>query len=519
VTPPKAPDTNGSEEGTKPALNAGGLYAGFEAYRTPAEADYQHLLTSGMVVPDTNVLLNLYRYNDETRKDFFNVLSRIGDHLWVPHQVIAEFWNNREAVLRDPQGADATTQSLTSYRDGATGAIRAWSNRVRPQTEVRDNLIDSLTRSFQEVIDTVTELADEEAPEFARDTSKDRILTGLEPILHGRIGRPFTDAEHAEAVEEAARRRDAKEPPGYKDANKPGIDWAGDYLMWAQTLREAQGRKQDVLIVTGDVKDDWWRRENGEIRGPLPYLVNEMQEVAGTRLFMIRPESLLPYARQILDVDVREESVQDIERVAEGESGGWTSEAMNDFLSELYIVGWRTQEAVIRTAALRGGFIERETVYELGGYSEGRQLKGFTRPINRITREFRQNGKISESAIDVLQTEYEASGDMPAGWASGFRVPEVLIPLVLGWHDSWSAPMREPEPGIVAAALEDFRALGHDVDDSVREDDAWGQTRWPCRSCGSALTLVGLDGRWVSASGRGNCPGRAETDGGPGSGA
>ncbi len=46
-----------------------GLYDGFEAYRTPTEVDYRRLLTSGLVVPDTNVFLNLYRYNDETRTD------------------------------------------------------------------------------------------------------------------------------------------------------------------------------------------------------------------------------------------------------------------------------------------------------------------------------------------------------------------------------------------------------------------------------------------------------------------
>jgi hypothetical protein len=90
MTAPNAADADGPEEATKRAVDAGGLYDGFEAYRTAAETDYRHLLTNGIVVPDTNVLLNLYRYNEETRKDFFNVLSRLGNHLWVPHQVIAE---------------------------------------------------------------------------------------------------------------------------------------------------------------------------------------------------------------------------------------------------------------------------------------------------------------------------------------------------------------------------------------------------------------------------------------------
>jgi hypothetical protein len=46
-----------------------GLYDDFEAYRTATDADYQRLLTSGLVIPDTNVFLNLYRYDVPTRDD------------------------------------------------------------------------------------------------------------------------------------------------------------------------------------------------------------------------------------------------------------------------------------------------------------------------------------------------------------------------------------------------------------------------------------------------------------------
>jgi hypothetical protein len=70
-------------------------------------------------------------------------------------------------------------------------------------------------------------------------------------------------------------------------------------------------------MVTGDVKEDWWRREHGELRGPRPELVDEMRVSAGVRLFMIRPETLLLYGSQVLQVKVREESVEDIERVTQ----------------------------------------------------------------------------------------------------------------------------------------------------------------------------------------------------------
>src|SRR5947208_978041 len=73
------------------AETLGGIYDGFEAYRTPTESDYATLLTSGMIVLDTNVLIDLYRYHKQTRDEFLLVLDNIKERLWFPHQVIKEF--------------------------------------------------------------------------------------------------------------------------------------------------------------------------------------------------------------------------------------------------------------------------------------------------------------------------------------------------------------------------------------------------------------------------------------------
>lgn len=48
----------------------------------------------------------LYRYHDQTRDDLLSVLNALGNQLWVPHQVMAEFWGSREAVLKDPRGTE-----------------------------------------------------------------------------------------------------------------------------------------------------------------------------------------------------------------------------------------------------------------------------------------------------------------------------------------------------------------------------------------------------------------------------
>jgi hypothetical protein len=316
MTDPKNTSAHTPSKADRPAQQAnGGLFDGFEAYQTPTEADYRRLLTDGIVVPDTNVFLNLYRYNIQTRSDLFAVLMALGDRLWIPHQVAVEFWRNREAELQDPRDISITVRDLASQRDKSISIFRTWANRVDLREERTAQLVGVLTQAFATIITAVTELADNDALDFSRNTNKDAVLLALEPIMRGRIGSALDKHEYAEAIVEAKRRADSKIPPGFKDSGKGPLLSAGDYLVWLQIIRHAKIEQRDVLFVTGDTKEDWWRKVRGELRGPLPELVEELKDQASVRLFMLRPKSLLLQARQALRIKVHDESVQDIERV------------------------------------------------------------------------------------------------------------------------------------------------------------------------------------------------------------
>ncbi len=76
-------------------MHGQGLFDGFEAYRTPSDADYESVLRRGLIALDTNVLLDLYRMNARVRKDMMTVLHTLKDRIWIPQQVIVEFWRNR----------------------------------------------------------------------------------------------------------------------------------------------------------------------------------------------------------------------------------------------------------------------------------------------------------------------------------------------------------------------------------------------------------------------------------------
>lgn len=56
--------------------------------------------TDTIFVFDTNVLLNLYSYTEQTREDFFSLLDIVKDRVWIPYHVGLEYQRNRLSVIR-----------------------------------------------------------------------------------------------------------------------------------------------------------------------------------------------------------------------------------------------------------------------------------------------------------------------------------------------------------------------------------------------------------------------------------
>lgn len=293
-----------------------GLRDGFLEYATPSDADYREVLKNGLVVVDTNVLLNLYRYHPTTREDLFQILETLGPRLFIPHQVAAEFWNNRETTIRDStEGTTRLKAVLDGQRSQSIQELRAWANRVALPPEPLDSLAESLRTAYEELAARVDEYSEESLRLNALSTNEDPVLDRLVATLEGRVGPPMSPEELDEARAEAERRIENDEPPGYADSDKTGDARFGDYFLWREVLTEASARKVDLLLVTGDIKEDWWRREKGETRGPRLELSREFGNFVGGRFFMLRPANLLARAKDALDLSINEESVRAAETV------------------------------------------------------------------------------------------------------------------------------------------------------------------------------------------------------------
>jgi hypothetical protein len=320
-------DARGGKHSPSISSAEGFFSGGLDAYLTVTDDDYRSLFDSGMIVLDTNTLLNLYRYHASTREVLIEVLARLKDRLWVPHQVIREFLDRRStAIASRSEEAGQSISDLNKNLMELEKAIRTWMRRFGfPQAEV-EQLLSPIATAVDQVANKILEQSDDDLFKGAEDAARDPVIASLKLILNHAVGDPLPADEMRIAKKEAQQRIADKRPPGWKDANKRD-NAEGDYLIWYQTLQKSKETGADVLFVTGDVKPDWWRMERGESKGPLPELAHEMRATAGARLFMLRPESFLLHASKILGIKISSESVQEVQRVTVQAASSWNVSA------------------------------------------------------------------------------------------------------------------------------------------------------------------------------------------------
>lgn len=406
-----------------------GLYSGFESYRVLNSDDIKNALQHGMLALDTNVLLNLYRYNEKTVDDLLSVAKAAEERLFVPHQVIREFWRNRQSVIAGLGSATKDAQSALAKNATSTkDAVARWVKSVALPDEHRRELTEEVDQFYDALRSRVGN--EPVRVKVHAPTSEDELLEKLEDLLDGCVGSALSDEDWERAVQEGERRVENSIPPGYMDVDKLESDLpegaSGDYLVWHQLLLEGTGRQVDLVLVTADTKEDWWNRaERGSIIGARHELIDEYLQASGCRFFLLEPADLIRHS-SALGVGTSSESVEDIERVRdeEPERIPWTSNAVRAVLKELDGHG-HIQAEVIREALINGSLISRARVYELDNRDENQTLRGFTKPVKRVTAELQAKGLVPYGVAPLLDAVYETGVR-----SSHFAVPHEVAELV-----------------------------------------------------------------------------------------
>ncbi|HCE1499471.1 TPA: DUF4935 domain-containing protein [Vibrio parahaemolyticus] len=303
----------------------------FKGFYNPTEDQLQAAWASEdtLFVLDTNVLLNLYGYAEQTREDFFELLESLGDKLWIPFHVGLEYQRRRLEVIRDEKGIfNKINENLDKIEKIFKGDFEqlALKRRFPKLHENTEKLHKDIAKSISSYKKSVSYWDDKQPCVRSHDSIREK----LNDLTESKVGEAPENQEWLESLyNEGKERYENKIPPGYKDNSKSkseqnsftynGLKYDrqyGDLILWKQLINKAKDEKvKSVIFVTDDSKEDWWyileSRGKKQI-GPHANLQSEIYREANLDLFhMYNTSSFLESGKKILKLGVHDSSIQD----------------------------------------------------------------------------------------------------------------------------------------------------------------------------------------------------------------
>jgi hypothetical protein len=293
----------------------------FPGYFRLSPARYKKLWQEAFVSVDANVMLDLYRYSDDTRKELLKLLTKLRDRLWVANHAAYEFLENRLNVIGD--SINAYAQSIVKLNQ-LEEDFKA--SRGHPFLEGKT------ANQFFRLADKVRTEFDRKKAEWERRVNHDEIVIEVHKLLDGRVGEEFPDQRLAEICAEGKKRFEAKIPPGFADSKKPeGTGRYGDLIIWTQLIQHSKSVKKPLILVTADAKEDWWRIFRGKALGARPELTAEMLREAGQNLLLYSLDGFMNAAEKELSQTVKTEAVEEVKEVRHRKADVATGLATSNF--------------------------------------------------------------------------------------------------------------------------------------------------------------------------------------------
>lgn len=273
----------------------------------------------GVIVFDTNVLLNLYRYNEEARDELLELMKSFQKRLWMPYQVGLEFLDNCEAVKTwlHKGYKDLTAQVDDCKKNFFKFYDSHYSKHKHIHRDELENLFDKQLSSIKEKL---SEWESAEPDYKKKDLVKEKILA----LYDKRVGNDYNSDELLEIYAKGRIRYDNKIPPGYKDDTSDKKEMGarhlyGDLIVWMQIMDYAKAENKDIIFVGDDLKEDWWEKEKGKLSQPRRELLNEFKYRTGRDVVFHTQKGFVEASKK----KIRETTMKEIERVREENENIW----------------------------------------------------------------------------------------------------------------------------------------------------------------------------------------------------
>lgn len=287
----------------------------FIGFYNPTTNEIDDAWGSGVFAFDANTLLNLYRYTDNTRKDFLSALKTIKDKLFLPYQAAYEYHNNRLDVI---EGIEKAYEDLYNiFPENFTKNLKSLISQYKKHPTISIDKIEKIHADFLENIQKELDKQKAKHPNFK---TNDEILDELSDLFDNSVGEEFTKEDLMKIYKEGESRYANEIPPGYKDLpnkqKKGQRHIYGDLIIWKELLNFTKTKKQPLIFITDDRKEDWWTIQKGKTIRPREELIKEFYDITGIRILIYNADSFLSYAKEKgLLPKLKKETIEEVKKV------------------------------------------------------------------------------------------------------------------------------------------------------------------------------------------------------------
>lgn len=251
----------------------------FWNYYPPTDEVFDRISKKAIVAVDASALLHAYRLPPDVSDAWLALLEELQDRLWIPYQAAHEYQRNRVRVVAGQAGLVPALRGIveSGFKEVSEKLNKRRADMDRSRIVDGAELMAALGRGLEVVEASLAAGAEEGVDPLDAGAGRDTIDRRICDLTAGRIGEPLSHEDEVALFQEGKARYAARIPPGWADADKASEESAkfGDLLVWKQLIARCLQQKQPAVLVTEDVKPDWWRKDGGQTLGPLPALRKE----------------------------------------------------------------------------------------------------------------------------------------------------------------------------------------------------------------------------------------------------
>lgn len=303
----------------------------FSGFYTTSQEDLIELVNQDNIlfIFDTNVLLYLYSYTKETRDNFFKILDKLSDKIWLPYHVGLEYQRKRLEIVKDEK---AIYRKINKHLDSVKTIFGKDLKELN--LNIREPKLSDLTQKLEKDIVTLIDKYQKDVTKFDKKqpcvNSSDKIRKELDKYFSNKVGNKPTSGFIKQIIEDGKNRYLNKVPPGYMDEKdkKTYPDFSfenieyppmyGDLIIWKQIIEKAKDDNiKSIIFITDDEKEDWiYEIDSGGKKkiGARAELRQEIQKEASIKNFeILSTTKFMELGKASFSLDITNESLNEAE--------------------------------------------------------------------------------------------------------------------------------------------------------------------------------------------------------------